>query len=131
MNPNAPEVSPTKALQINPVTGNSEASTYSDPMIDASDEFPAEAKTEESVVCINEDSRIKKSKSDAEKAEFAPQILLNFIVKSVQHNYNPASQSLIAQTKSAFTKNSSKASTKKVCSRLWRWKGIVLDPLFN
>ncbi|WOG99273.1 hypothetical protein DCAR_0518621 [Daucus carota subsp. sativus] len=109
MNPHAPEFIPKKAWLTNPVIENSEVPTDSNSIIDANGELVAEAKAGEGVASKSEDVRTKKRSSDAEKAEFARQILLSFIVKSVQHNPDPVSQPPVTQTKSEFPENSSEA----------------------
>ncbi|WOH05523.1 hypothetical protein DCAR_0624940 [Daucus carota subsp. sativus] len=109
MNPHAPEFVPKKAWQTSEVAEDSEVPTDSYSMTDAGIDLPAEAKADERVACSSEDVRIKRCSSDADKAEFARQILLSFIVKSVQHNSDPVSQSLIGQAKSEFTENSTEA----------------------
>lgn len=109
MNPHAPEFVPKKAWLTNPVIDDSESPTDSNSIIDANNELPAEAKVGEGVANKSEDVRMKKRSSDAEKAELARQILLSFIVKSVQHNSDPASQPPVTQTRSEFTENSSEA----------------------
>ncbi|KAI7986766.1 hypothetical protein LOK49_LG14G01717 [Camellia lanceoleosa] len=54
------------------------------------------------------DGRSKKGSSDAEKAKLARQILLSFIVKSVQHNLDPACESVaVNKKKFGYSENSS------------------------
>ncbi|KAL8123052.1 hypothetical protein AgCh_011144 [Apium graveolens] len=108
MNPHAPEFIPKKAWLTNPVVEDSEFPSDSNSTIDANDELPAE-KVGEGATSRSEDVRTKKRSSDAEKAELARQILLSFIVKSVQHNSDPVSQPPVTQSRSDFTENSSEA----------------------
>lgn len=112
MNPHAPEFIPKKAWQTNPVTEDSEVPTDSYSLVDTSEESSTEGKLGEKVTRKTDDGRLKKRSSDAEKAELARQILLSFIVKSVQHNSDAVSESPVIQMKSDFTESSSEAIAK-------------------
>lgn len=109
MNPHAPEFIPKKAWQTDLVADDSEVSTDSSPVVNSNEEYYAEAKLEEKVTHKTEDARLKKRSSDAEKAELARQILLSFIVKSVQHNSDPVNESPVTQMRSEFKESSSEA----------------------
>jgi protein TIF31 len=76
MNPRAPEFVPGRAWQSNPGNANYvfEMSTAEEEKVD--DESNNDVK----------DGASKKKFSESEKSELARQILLSFIVKSVQHN---------------------------------------------
>lgn len=108
MNPHAPEFIPKKAWHKNPVTEGSEVPTDSNSSPDTSDESSSEGKLGEKVT-RNDGGKLKKRSSDAEKAELARQILLSFIVKSVQNSSDPTSESPVTQTRSDFTESSSEA----------------------
>lgn len=80
MNPDAPEFVPRKAWQANP--GDSVPEPFADVAEEgreADDEKPS--------------TEAKKSTSEAEKAELARQILLSFIVKSVQNSSEQSNES--------------------------------------
>ncbi|XP_031385813.1 protein TSS isoform X2 [Punica granatum] len=76
MNPHAPEYIPRKVLQADTIDQGSGGSEKSDK--EPNDE-------------VNKDSESKNSSSVSEKSELARQILLNFIVKSVQNGMEPVS----------------------------------------
>ncbi|KAA8541942.1 hypothetical protein F0562_023094 [Nyssa sinensis] len=108
MNPNAPEFVPRKAWQMNTASEDSKVSTDPNTSIDMNKEFYT---GERIVEVTNEvkDDRLKKGTSEAEKSELARQILLSFIVKSVQHNLDHTSESAIDEKKSKYSENSSEA----------------------
>ncbi|GMQ08989.1 hypothetical protein CsSME_00052497 [Camellia sinensis var. sinensis] len=110
MNPNAPEFVPGKALQTNPPSEDSKVSTDSNSSVDMGVESCTEEKGNEKLTNEVKDGRSKKGSSDAEKAKLARQILLSFIVKSVQHNLDPASESVaVNKKKFEYSENSSEA----------------------
>ncbi|KAM6602307.1 hypothetical protein CsatA_021916 [Cannabis sativa] len=84
MNPNAPEFVPRRAWQTDPVGGVPTDSNSS-----------IEITLQESVKSNGEATKEsgKKTISESEKSELARQILLSFIVKSVQHNMDSPSES--------------------------------------
>ena len=86
MNPNAPEFVPKRAWQTNPVIANAEVPAESAQLSSSDPNNPENEKQvdEEPKVSVSVPS--KKSISESEKSELARQILLSFIVKSVQHN---------------------------------------------
>uniref|UniRef100_A0A5B6ZE29 Clu domain-containing protein n=1 Tax=Davidia involucrata TaxID=16924 RepID=A0A5B6ZE29_DAVIN len=108
MNPNAPEFVPRKAWQTNTASEDSKVSTDPNTSINMNQEFSAEDKIDE-VTNEVKDDRLKIGTLDAEKSELARQILLSFVVKSVQHNLDPASESAVGEKKSKYSENSSEA----------------------
>ncbi|KAF4399754.1 hypothetical protein G4B88_022837 [Cannabis sativa] len=84
MNPNAPEFVPRRAWQTDPVGGVPTDSNSS-----------IEITLQEAVKSNGEATKEsgKKTISESEKSELARQILLSFIVKSVQHNMDSPSES--------------------------------------
>ncbi|GMN49976.1 hypothetical protein TIFTF001_019146 [Ficus carica] len=82
MNPNAPEYVPRRAWQTNPVIANAGV----EKLDGRSNDEP-------------KDDNSKKSISEAEKSELARQILLSFIVNSVQHNMDSAGKSAVSGKK--------------------------------
>ncbi|KAA8540510.1 hypothetical protein F0562_024571 [Nyssa sinensis] len=109
MNPNAPEFVPKRAWQTNLASEDSKVSTDQKTSIDTSRESSAEEKLDEKVINEVNDDRLKKNTSEAEKSELARQILLSFIVKSVQHNLDSASEPAVGEKKSEYSENSSEA----------------------
>ncbi|XP_015870545.3 protein REDUCED CHLOROPLAST COVERAGE 3 isoform X1 [Ziziphus jujuba] len=102
MNPNAPEFVPRRGWQINHVHAGT---VQVQPESDTSLEIPSQAEDEK----LNEKSynnlnngTFKKSVSESEKSELARQILLSFIVKSVQHNMDPEGASEDSEKKNEF-----------------------------
>ncbi|XP_047340599.1 protein REDUCED CHLOROPLAST COVERAGE 3 [Impatiens glandulifera] len=84
MNPNAPEFFPRKAWQTTPQMKE----------IDGND---------------NKGDRTRRSTSDADKEELARQILLSFIVKSVQDNIDNGNEPVVSKEKREYSENSSEA----------------------
>lgn len=85
MNPNAPEFFPRRAWQTNTIHAGIEVSTESDTSYEISDQAQEEKLDEK----YNNKPNVgfpRKTVSESEKSELARQILLSFIVKSVQHN---------------------------------------------
>lgn len=82
MNPNAPEYVPRRAWQTNPVIANAGV----EKLDGRSNDEP-------------KDDNSKKSISETEKSELARQILLSFIVNSVQHNMDSAGESAVSGKK--------------------------------
>ncbi|KAL3511915.1 hypothetical protein ACH5RR_024632 [Cinchona calisaya] len=112
MNPHAPEYVPRRALVHSAATEGLKATSASDSSVDsnASDpEVSSEEKIDEKVSVRVKDDRSKKSSSDAEKAELARQILLSFIVKSVQHSSDSQTESAVSDKKQEFSGNSAEA----------------------
>ncbi|CAK9185620.1 unnamed protein product [Ilex paraguariensis] len=110
MNPHAPEFVPRNAWQANPESEDSEGSTDSKCLVDSNEGFSSEKKHEKKDTNEIKDNRSRKSTSDAEKAELARQILLSFIVKSVQHNSDLASEHPVSEKKKPeFSESSSEA----------------------
>ena len=109
MNPNAPEFVPRRAWQTNPASEDSKVSSDPNSLVDMGKEFSAEQKSNEKATNEVKDGRAKKITSDAEKSELARQILLSFIVKSVQHNMDPSSEPASSKKKFEYSENSSEA----------------------
>lgn len=101
MNPNAPEFVPERARQPNAAS--------EDPKVKSGLNSDTDEKLHEKGTIEVKDGRSKKSSSDAEKSELARQILLSFIVKSVQNNLDPASESAVNKKKFKYSENSSEA----------------------
>jgi protein TIF31 len=101
MNPNAPEFVPGRAWQTNVATDDSKVK--SDPNSDTEEKLHKKGTNEVT------DGRSKKSSSDAEKSELARQILLSFIVKSVQENLDPVRESAVNKKRFENSENSSEA----------------------
>ncbi|GFP92014.1 clustered mitochondria protein [Phtheirospermum japonicum] len=95
MNPHAPEFVPRRAWEANTSSDDSKP----EPPIDSEGE-----KVDEKVV---KGERSKKISSDAEKAELARQILLSFIVKSVQNTSD--STSIAPASDKKYSSNSAEA----------------------
>ncbi|CAI9113954.1 OLC1v1037516C1 [Oldenlandia corymbosa var. corymbosa] len=110
MNPHAPEFVPRRAwVQVAPT--ESSTTDASDPSAVSSASEP-EVSAEESLdkknnVVAKEGS--KKTSSEAEKAELARQILLSFIVKSVQHSSDSQSEPSASEKKREFSGSSAEA----------------------
>lgn len=107
MNPHAPEFVPRRAWQTNTANADSQASPESDSSVETNKELP----TEKENIDKAKDGR-KKSSSDLEKSELARQILLSFIVKSVQDNLDPPGEAVVNENKHEDTGNSSEAIAK-------------------
>ncbi|XP_031250028.1 protein TSS [Pistacia vera] len=91
MNPHAPEFVPRRGWQTNAGNADSNALNESN-----SSNETSEAEDEKVYKISNnevKDDTSRKSCSEAEKSELARQILLSFIVKSVQHNMDAPNQS--------------------------------------
>ncbi|XP_058226689.1 protein REDUCED CHLOROPLAST COVERAGE 3 [Rhododendron vialii] len=101
MNPNAPEFVPGRAWQTNAATEV--------PKVKSGPNSDTDEKLHEKGTSEVKDGRSKKSSSDAEKSELARQILLSFIVKSVQNNLDPARESAVNKKKFEYSENSSEA----------------------
>ncbi|KAK9229459.1 hypothetical protein WN944_022421 [Citrus x changshan-huyou] len=107
MNPHAPEFVPMRGWQINPVYADSNVSNESN-----SSNYTSEAddgKLDKMSSIQGEDNTSRKSSTEAEKSELARQILLSFIVKSVQHNMDAPSHSSGYEKKIGYSENSSDA----------------------
>lgn len=108
MNPHAPEFVPRRVWHHN-ATGEDSKVTSSDSSGDSSPSDP-EVSSEEKIIKKRtldvKDDRSKKNSSEAEKAELARQILLSFIVKSVQHSSDTPSKSSTGERKSESAGNS-------------------------
>ncbi|KAL3528895.1 hypothetical protein ACH5RR_008217 [Cinchona calisaya] len=112
MNPHAPEYVPERAWVQTAEIEGSKGSTTSDSSGDSSTLDPevlTEEKLDEKVSTGVKQNRSKKSSSEAEKAELARQILLSFIVKSVQHSSDTQSDSQASEKKQEFSGNSAEA----------------------
>lgn len=111
MNPHAPEFVPRRVWHHSP-TGEDCKVTSSDSSVDSSPSDP-EVSSEEKVIKKGtldvKDGRSKKNSSEAEKAELARQILLSFIVKSVQQSSDTPSKSPTSERKSESAGNSAEA----------------------
>ncbi|KAG8379796.1 hypothetical protein BUALT_Bualt07G0126600 [Buddleja alternifolia] len=106
MNPHAPEFVPRRAWQTNAATEDSKPTTDSDSSTNSN---TAGEKVDQKVTTDNRGERSKKNSSDAEKAELARQILLSFIVKSVQNTSDPRSGTPVRDKKYEFSSNSAEA----------------------
>ncbi|KAL8457034.1 hypothetical protein ACS0TY_035027 [Phlomoides rotata] len=84
MNPHAPEYVPRRAWQTNAASEDTKPTTDSDLSSGSGGE-----KENEKVTTDVRGGKSRKNSSDAEKAELARQILLSFIVKSVQNTSDP------------------------------------------
>ncbi|PSR89332.1 Protein TSS like [Actinidia chinensis var. chinensis] len=109
MNPNAPEFVPGRAWQTNPASKDSKVSSDPNSLVDTGKDFSTEQKSNDKATNEGKDGKTKKITSDAEKSELARQILLSFIVKSVQHNLDPASRPAVSKKKFEYSENSSEA----------------------
>ncbi|XP_023549162.1 protein TSS [Cucurbita pepo subsp. pepo] len=106
MNPHAPEFVPQRAWQTNHGDSSSNVHTESNSSPKTSmdeDEKPAESSS--STIKSN----TKKSISECEKSELARQILLSFIVKSVQNNMDTSVDEPAANEKLKASENSTDA----------------------
>ncbi|CAI9754129.1 unnamed protein product [Fraxinus pennsylvanica] len=106
MNPHAPEFVPRRACQMNAATESSKSAVdpnCSDPVGSSGEKPSQKVKTDV------KGERSKKNSSDAEKAELARQILLSFIMKSVQNSSDLPSVSPVTDKKPEFPSNSAEA----------------------
>ena len=97
MNPNAPEFVPRRAWQTDPVIANAGVPADSDTSLEIS--RPEAENVDEKSHTKTRDGTSKKTISETEKLELARQILLSFIVKSVQHNMDSSGESVISGKK--------------------------------
>lgn len=100
MNPHAPEYVPRRAWQTNAASEDTKPTTDSDLSSGSGGE-----KENEKVTTDVRGGRSRKNSSDAEKAELARQILLSFIVKSVQNTSDPP----VAEKTYEYSSNSAEA----------------------
>lgn len=105
MNPHAPEFVPMRGWQTNPGNADSSASNESNSSNDTSE--AEDEKVDKMSNSQGKDNTSRKSNTEAEKSELARQILLSFIVKSVQHNMDAPSQSSGYEKKFEHSENSS------------------------
>ncbi|KAM0957002.1 hypothetical protein ACFX2I_025140 [Malus domestica] len=91
MNPHAPEFVPGKTWHVDTLDECAYVATESNPSLEVSG--AAEEERQEISSSKAEDGILRKSISDSEKSELARQMLLSFIVKSVQQNKDPANES--------------------------------------
>lgn len=114
MNPNAPEFVPMRAWQMNTVHAGIEVPAESDTSFEISDQAEGEKMDDQKYNSkpIN-DGFSRKTVSESEKSELATQILLSYIVKSVQHNMDPEGASAVSEKKfDQYSENSSDAIEK-------------------
>ncbi|KAK6147826.1 hypothetical protein DH2020_018738 [Rehmannia glutinosa] len=102
MNPHAPEFVPRRAWQTNTAAEDSKPST-------GSDSSTGGEKLDEKVTPVVRGEKSKRNSSDAEKAELARQILLSFIVKSVQNTSDSTTLAPASDKKYEFSSNSAEA----------------------
>ncbi|KAH9715299.1 tetratricopeptide repeat (tpr)-like superfamily protein [Citrus sinensis] len=107
MNPHAPEFVPMRGWQINPGSADSNVSNESNSSNDTSE--AEDEKLDKMSSIQGEDNTSRKSSTEAEKSELARQILLSFIVKSVQHNMDAPSQYSGYEKEIGYSENSSDA----------------------
>ncbi|KAL1565021.1 protein REDUCED CHLOROPLAST COVERAGE 3-like [Salvia divinorum] len=107
MNPHAPEYVPRRAWQTNAATEDSNATIDSEnPVVGAG---AGGEKHDEKVTTSARGERPRRNSSDAEKAELARQILLSFIVKSVQNTSDPPATALLSDKKHDYSSNPAEA----------------------
>ncbi|KAL3819178.1 hypothetical protein ACJIZ3_005083 [Penstemon smallii] len=112
MNPHAPEFVPSRAWQMSAPVEDSKPSTDSDSSINSNGVVPVSSggeKAGENVRTDTKRERSKRNSSDAEKAELARQILLSFIVKSVQKTSDSPSVAPVIDKKHKFSSSSAEA----------------------
>ncbi|KAL7139915.1 hypothetical protein ABFS83_09G085400 [Erythranthe nasuta] len=113
MNPHAPEYVPRKAWQVNAVAEDSKPANESDSSTDSDSVVPISSGGEKRNRKITSDVRGERSKrttsTDAEKAELARQILLSFIVKSVQNTSDSPNAVPVNEKKYESSSNSAEA----------------------
>lgn len=111
MNPNAPEFVPTRAWQTNTFHAGIEVPAESDTSFEIGDQAEEEKMDDQKY--NNKpiiDGFSRKTVSESEKSGLATQILLSYIVKSVQHNMNPEGASAVTEKKfDQYSENSSDA----------------------
>ncbi|CAK9181641.1 unnamed protein product, partial [Ilex paraguariensis] len=107
MNPDAPEFIPRKSWQTNHTSEDSKVST--DPRILHRREARGQGQGQGQDANVAKDNKFRKSSSDAEKAELARQMLLSFIVKSVQHDSDPADDNPVSKKAAEFPESSAEA----------------------
>ena len=96
-----------RGWQINPGYADSNVSNGSNSSNDTSE--ADDEKLDKMSSIQGEDNTSRKSSTEAEKSELARQILLSFIVKSVQHNMDAPSHSSGYEKKIGYSENSSDA----------------------
>ncbi|KAF3450909.1 hypothetical protein FNV43_RR06998 [Rhamnella rubrinervis] len=107
MNPNAPEFVPMRAWQTNTVHSGIEVPAESDTSFETSDQAEEEKMDDQK---YNNKPVTRKTVSESEKSELATQILLSYIVKTVQHNMDPEGASAVSEKKfDQYSENSSDA----------------------
>ncbi|KAF9617084.1 hypothetical protein IFM89_033189 [Coptis chinensis] len=104
MNPHAPEFVPRKAWALTPANGSSEDPTNS--MTDFT-EPPKEVKDDEKNSVEGKSERVKSRSSKSQNSELARQILLNFIVKSVQSNLDSSDDTAAPESNKKLSGHSS------------------------
>nr|AWY63024.1 tetratricopeptide repeat-like superfamily protein [Erythranthe lewisii] len=112
MNPHAPEFVPRKAWQTNAAPEDSKPANESDSSTDSDTVVPkgsGSRKIDRKIATDVRGERSKKSSSDAEKAELARQILLSFIVKSVQNTSDSPTVGQVSDKKYESSSNSAEA----------------------
>ncbi|CAK7356952.1 unnamed protein product [Dovyalis caffra] len=107
MNPHAPEFVPRRAWQTHPKNGDSAVTTEPDSLLETIKAQEKEENFDKESGNEAENYATKKTTSETEKAELARQILLSFIVKSVQHNIDSGSET--AGSRKDSSENSSDA----------------------
>ncbi|KAJ6706514.1 EUKARYOTIC TRANSLATION INITIATION FACTOR 3 SUBUNIT EIF-3 [Salix purpurea] len=108
MNPHAPEFVPSRAWQTNPENGDSAITTETKSLLETSKAKEEEENSGKGSGNEVQDCGAKKTASETEKAELARQILLSFIVKSVQNNIDGGSETQ-ASKRFVSSENSSDA----------------------
>lgn len=122
MNPHAPEFVPGRAWQA---TGeaNTTVLNESNSVLETNraEEKQLDDKSNKEV----KDGTLKKSFSESEKSELARQILLSFIVKSVQHNMDPVGEPVACARNLECSENSSDAiaNDRAIIKILYRSQG--------
>lgn len=112
MNPHAPEFFPRRAWKMNAAAEDSKPTIDSDLSTDSITVVgigSGSEKLDEKVTTAVRGERSKKNSSDAEKAELARQILLSFIVKSVQNTSDPPTVAPVTDKKYEYSSNSAEA----------------------
>ena len=110
MNPHAPEFIPRRAWQTNTANADTQVPSESDSFLETNKEPPPEENLDKKAKASNaaKDGG-KRNTSDSEKAELARQILLSFIVKSVQQNMDSPSEAAVNKKKHEHIGSSSDA----------------------
>lgn len=109
MNPHAPEFVPRRAWQTNAAPEDSKPTNDSDSSTDSDTVVPTGSGGEKIVTDVRGERSKKNSSTDAEKAELARQILLSFIVKSVQNTSDSPTIAPVSNKKYEFSSNSAEA----------------------